>query len=61
VPEEKTNISDREREIVQRVADMWGVSIEEAADRLRSEGMAQRFRKGVRRAPAKVYDIRRKP
>jgi hypothetical protein len=57
--EEDTTLSDRERELVQQIADLRGVSWEEAADQLRREGMAQRFRRGVRRAPAKVYDLPR--
>lgn len=63
MPDEKTTLSDRERELVQRVADAWGVSFEEAADRLRREGLEQRVRRKTGRAPAKVYDMnnRRKP
>jgi GAF domain-containing protein len=58
-PQEETVLSDAERALVQRVADQRGVTWEQAADDLRREGMAQRFRRGVRRAPAKVYPLRR--
>ena len=58
--EEETTLSDRERALVQQIADSRGITFEEAADQLRSEGMARRFRKGLRRAPAKVYDITRR-
>jgi hypothetical protein len=59
-PEEETSLSDAERALVQRIADQRGITWEEAADQLRSEGMAQRFRRGVKRAPAKVYEMPRK-
>jgi predicted transcriptional regulator len=60
VPEERTTLSDRERELVQQIADQWGVSFEEAADRLRREGLEQRVRRKVGRAPAKVYAMPRR-
>lgn len=59
-PQEETHLSDAERALVQQIADARGISFEEAADALRREGMAQRFRRGVKRAPAKVYDISRR-
>lgn len=62
MPDELTTLSERERQLVQQVADAWGVSFEEAANRLRREGLEQRVRRKTGRAPAKVYDInRRKP
>jgi predicted transcriptional regulator len=61
MPEEKTNLSDRELELVRQVAELRGISIEEAADQLRREGLEQRFRKKTGRAPAKVYTLKRKP
>jgi hypothetical protein len=60
VPDEKTTLSKREMDLVRRVADQWGVSVEEAADRLRREGLEQRVRRKTGRAPAKLYDLRRK-
>jgi predicted transcriptional regulator len=60
VPEEKTTLSEREMELVRQVAEQWGVSVEEAANRLRREGFDQRVRRNTGRAPAKVYDLRRK-
>ena len=56
-PEEETNLSDKERAVVDEVAKLWNVSFEEAADRLRREGMAARFKAGTGRAPAKVYQL----
>ena len=35
--EEDTTLSDRERELVQQIADLRGVSWEEAADQLRRD------------------------
>jgi hypothetical protein len=60
VPDEKTTLSEREMDLVRRVADQWGMSVEEAADRLRREGLEQRVRRKTGRAPAKVYDINRR-
>ncbi len=59
-PEEETNLSEKERAVVQQIADVWGISFEEAADRLSREGMAARFKAGTGRAPAKVYQLPRK-
>lgn len=61
MPEEKTNLSDREMDLVRQVAELRGITVEEAADQLRREGLEQRFRKKTGRAPARVYDIRKKP
>jgi hypothetical protein len=55
--EEETNFSERDRALVEEVAELWGVSFEEAADRLRREGMAARFKAGTKRAPARVFDF----
>lgn len=56
-----TNLSDREREAVQRVADQRGVTLEEALEQMAKEGLASRVRKKTGRAPAKVYELRKKP
>lgn len=60
MPDEKTTLSEREMELVRKVAEQWGVSVEEAADRLRREGLEQRVRRKTGRAPAKVYDLPRR-
>ncbi len=50
-------LSDKEMEQVKRVADRDGVSLDEAASRLFSEGMARRVKKRTGKAPARVYSI----
>lgn len=54
------NLTKAEREIVQRIADRDGVTLDEAATRLAKEGLARRVKKRTGKAPAKVYDLRRK-
>lgn len=61
MPVSLTALSDREREAVERVAAERGLTFEEAAEQLAKEGLAKRVRKGTGRAPAKVYDINRRP
>lgn len=58
---EHTALSDNEREAVQRVADQRGITFEEACELLAKEGLASRVRRKTGRAPAKVYELRRKP
>jgi len=53
-------LTDRERAAVQKVADERGLTVEEAASELFQEAMAQKFRRGVGRGPAKVYSIPRR-
>jgi hypothetical protein len=59
--EEETTLSDREKELIRQIAESRGITEAEAADQLMHEGVEQRFRKKLRRAPAKVYEFRRKP
>jgi hypothetical protein len=61
VANEQTALSDREREALQRVADQRGISIEEAAEQMAKEGLASRVRRKTGRAPARVYELRKKP
>ena len=56
-----TNLSDREREAVQRVAEQRGVTVEEAIEQLAKEGLAARVRRKTGRAPARVIELRRRP
>lgn len=55
-----TNLSDKEREAVQRVADQRGITLEEALEALAKEGLASRVRRKTGRAPARVYELRKK-
>jgi predicted kinase len=61
VPVDHTALSDREREAVERVAAERGITFEEAVEQLAKEGLAKRVRKGTGRAPARVYELKRKP
>lgn len=51
-------LSDREKAVVQRVADERGISLDEAGSQLLQEAIAQRFRRNLGRGPAKVYSIK---
>lgn len=53
------SFSEREMALIQRVAQERGISIEEAANELIHEAIAQRFKKGLGRQPAQVYSIKR--
>lgn len=55
--EDQTALSDRERELVEQVAQQRGVSVEEAIEQMAKEGLAQRVRRKTGRMPAKVYSI----
>lgn len=52
MPDEPTALSDREREVVERVAQMRGISFEEAASLLVQEALANRVRRKTGRRPA---------
>lgn len=53
-------LTDKERELVRRVAATEGVTEEEAASKLVSDALARRVKKRTGRTPAKVYQIRGK-
>jgi transposase len=53
-------LSNREREMVKRIAERDGVSEDEAASRLVSAALARRVKKRTGRAPAKIYGFRKK-
>jgi predicted kinase len=57
---EHTALSDKEREAVQQVADQRGITFEEAVEQMAKEGLASRVRRKTGRAPARVYELRRK-
>lgn len=50
--EEPTALSDRERELVEKIAQMRNVSFEEAASILVQEALANRVRRKTGRRPA---------
>lgn len=57
---EHTALSDKEREAVEQVAEQRGVTFEEAVEQMAKEGLASRVRRKTGRAPARVYELRRK-
>ena len=57
---EPTALSERERELVQQVAEQRGITFEEAVEQMAKEGLASRVRRKTGRNPAKVYELRRK-
>lgn len=48
-----------ERDMVQKIADRDGVTLEEAATRLAKQGLARRVKKRTGKPPARVYSIKR--
>ena len=59
-PEVSVPLSDEEMARVKKIAKRDGVTEDEAATRLFSEGLARRVKKRTGRAPAKVYTMRKK-
>lgn len=57
---EQTALSEKERQAVEQVAQQRGITFEEAIEQLGKEGLASRVRRKTGRAPARVYELRRK-
>jgi hypothetical protein len=53
-------LSKREDEVAQQVADIYGVTKEEAAELIIKQSLADRVRNRTGKGPAKVYSIPRK-
>ena len=53
------NLTRAERELVQKIADRDGVSLDVAATRLAKQGLARRVKKRTGKVPAKVYQLQR--
>lgn len=60
MPAEHTALSERERQAVEQVAQQRGISFQDALDQMAREGLASRVRRKTGRAPARVYELRRK-
>lgn len=60
MPAEQTALTDRERKAVEQVAEQRGISFDEAIEQMAKEGLASRVRRKTGKAPAKVYELRRK-
>lgn len=50
-----------EKEIVQRIAERDGITLDEAATKLGQRALARIVKRRTGKAPAKVYPIRRRP
>lgn len=50
--EELTAFTKQEHELIEQLAKAWGVSVEEAASKLFSEGMEARYRRRTGKGPA---------
>lgn len=60
MPSEQTAFSEKERQAISQVAEQRGITFEEAVEQMAKEGLASRVRRKTGRAPARVYDMRRK-
>jgi hypothetical protein len=60
VATEPTALSERERRLVQQVAEQRGITYEEAAEQMAKEGLASRVRRKTGKAPAKVFELRKR-
>ena len=54
----EVSFSDREMDLIRRVARERGISEEDAANELLHEAIAQRFKQRLGRQPATVYPMR---
>lgn len=61
MPFEQTALTERERQAIEQVAEQRGVSFDEAVEQMAKEGLASRVRRKTGRAPARVYELRKKP
>lgn len=52
-------LSDKEMETLKAYAAMHGLTVDEAASKLVSDGMARRIKRNTGKTPAKVYPIKR--
>ena len=58
--EELVPLTDKEREIIQQLADQQGKPFDQMATELAQQGLATRVRKRTGKGPAKVYTMRKK-
>jgi hypothetical protein len=54
-----TVLTEKESELVRRVAEIYGITEEEAHTNLAKAGLARRVKKRTGSSPARVYAIRR--
>ena len=60
MPAEQTAVSEKERQAIEAVAQQRGITFEEAVEQMAKEGLASRVRRKTGKAPARVYELRRK-
>jgi hypothetical protein len=60
MPAETTALSERERQAIEQVAEQRGITFDEAIEQMAKEGLAARVRRKTGRAPARVYEMRRR-
>lgn len=56
---DQTTLTNAEKEMIQKIADRDGVTLEEAASRLTTEALKRRVKKRTGKAPARVYPMKR--
>lgn len=54
------NLTLAEREMLQKIADRDGVTVDEAATRLAKQGLARKVKRRTGKAPARVYEMPKK-
>jgi hypothetical protein len=55
-----TALSEREKALIEQVAQQRGITFEEAVETLAKEGLAKRIQRKTGRLPAKVYPLPRR-
>jgi len=56
---EQTELGEKEKKMVEMIAEQRGVTFEEAASQLAREALAIRVRRRTGHGPAKVYELRK--
>ncbi len=54
------HLTEQERDLVKRIADRDGVTLDQAATRLAKDALARRVKKRTGKTPARVYELPRK-
>lgn len=57
---ENLALSEKELELVSRIASRDGISLDQAATNLAKAGLARRVRKRTGKGPARVYNIKKR-
>lgn len=54
-----TAMAPRELELVKKIAERYGITVEEAQTQLAKSGLARRVRRRTGRGPARVYGLKK--